>query len=55
MRVYVDHGFGSLQIHHITAFDTYEVIAPRIVYLDDTSIVEVIGMGSIIMEEILKR
>ena len=34
---------------HRTAFDTYEAISPRNVRLDDDSVAEAIGMGSIIV------
>jgi hypothetical protein len=35
-------------------FNTYEVIAPNIVYLDDDSIMKVVGMGSIVVEVMVK-
>lgn len=37
-----------------TAFDTYEVIAPLSVYLDDDSIVEAIRMGSIVVKNMVE-
>jgi len=39
---------------HRTTFDMYEVITPYNVYLDDDSIVEVIGMGSIVLNSIVR-
>ena len=48
----------SVATKHMTlyraAFDTYEVITPYNVHLDDNSVVEAIGMGSIIVEAIVK-
>lgn len=39
---------------HRTTFDMYEVITPYNVYLDDDSIVEAIGMGSIVLNSIVR-
>ena len=36
------------------AFDTYEVITPRKVHLEDNSIVEGIGMGTIVVQVMVK-
>lgn len=36
------------------AFDTYEVIAPSNVYLNDDNIVQAIGMGSIVNDVLVK-
>ena len=38
---------------HRAAFYIYEVIAPYNVYLGDNSIIELIGMGSIIVEPLV--
>ena len=44
---------------HITsykaAFNTYEIITPRNMHLDDNSIVQAIGMGSIVVEANFER
>ena len=48
----MDYRFGSHEPYNLcrAAFDTYKVIAPCNVYLDDDSVVEMIGMDSIIFE-----
>lgn len=38
---------------HRAAFNIYEVIAPYNVYLGDNIVIEVIGMGSIIVEPLV--
>lgn len=50
----MDEGASKRMSSHRTAFDTYEVITSRCVHLDDNSFVQPIGMGSIIIETILK-
>lgn len=37
-----------------SAFDTYDIITPIKIYLGDDNIVKTIGMGSIIVEVIVK-
>ena len=36
-------------------FDTYEIISPRNVHVDDNSIVQAIGMGSFVVEAFIGR
>lgn len=53
----MNYRFGSNKLPHNfcrAAFDTYEVVAPHNVYLDDDNIVEAIGMDIIIFEAIIK-
>jgi hypothetical protein len=42
-------------VSHNAAFNIYEVITPRNVYLGENSIFEAIGMGSIVVENIIKN
>ena len=44
----MDYEFGSHQ-----TYDTYEVIASSNVYLGDNSVIEAIGMGSIVVKTII--
>jgi transposase InsO family protein len=46
----MDSGATKHMTPHRAAFDTYEVIAPRNVHLGDDSVVEAIGLGSIVVE-----
>ena len=39
---------------HRVAFNTYEINTPRNLYLDDNSVIQAIGMRSIVTETILK-
>ena len=39
---------------HKAALNTYEVITPRNVYLDDNTVVQAFGMRSIVVEAILE-
>lgn len=55
---HVTTSIPSLKWHPCTCwnllFDTYEVIAPRNVYVDDDSVVKAIGMGSIVVGAIVR-
>ncbi len=50
----MDSGATKHMTSHRAAFDTYEVIAPRNVHLGDDSVVEAIGMGSIVVEVVTR-
>jgi len=50
----MDSGATKHMTSHRAAFDTYEVIAPRNVHLGDDSVVEAVGMGSIVVEVITR-
>jgi hypothetical protein len=50
----MDSGATKHMTPHRAAFDMYEVIATRNVHMGDDSIVEVIGMGSILVEVMVK-
>jgi hypothetical protein len=56
MCKWIMHEVGSSKYmtSHRVAIGTYEVITPRIVHLNDNSIVKTIIMGSIVMEAIKK-
>lgn len=42
-------------ISHRTTFVTYEIMALHNIYLDDDGVVEAIGIGSIVVELMVKR
>ena len=50
----MDSGASKHMTLHKAAFDTYEVITPRNVHLDDNNVVQAIGMESIVVEAILE-
>ena len=53
----VHHGFENNKIYnsHKAIFDTYEVIAPRIVHLDNDNVVERIGIGCIVVKVMVRN
>lgn len=50
----LDSGATKHMTSNGVAFDTYEVIAPSNVYLNNDNIVQAIGMGSIVNEVLVK-
>jgi hypothetical protein len=50
----MDSGATKHMTPHRAAFDTYEVIPTRNVHMGDDSIVEAIGMGSILVQVMVK-
>ena len=52
----IDHEYGASKhmTSHRATSNTYEVIIPRNVHLDDNNVVDAIRMESIIMEAIVK-
>lgn len=50
----IDLGAIKYVISHRTAFNTSKIIDPCNVYLEDDCVVKAIGMGSIIVEAIVK-
>ena len=50
----MDSGATKHMTPHRAAFNTYEVIAPRNVHLGDDSVVEAIGVGSIVVEVLVR-
>ena len=50
----MDSGATKHMTSHRATFDTYEVVASQNVHLGNDSIVEAIGMGSIVVEVIIK-
>ena len=52
----MDNGFRSNKhmTSHRLAFDTYEVLTSRSVHLGDDSILEAIGIGSIVVEVMVR-
>ena len=50
----MDSGATKHMTPHRVAFHTYEVISPRNVHLGDDSIVDAIGVGSIIVEVLVR-
>ena len=50
----MDLGASKHMTSHKAALDTYEVIAPCNMYLDDNNVVQAIGMGSIVVKATLE-
>ena len=55
-RMQMDRGFGATKYMTLysATFDTYYVIAPRNMHLDDENVVKTIGMESILVEALVR-